>query len=46
VRYDEHARAARGLVGAMVLHNAGIFAVLVYGGIGLGLSDIALWPTF
>jgi len=43
-RHDEHARAARGLVGAMVFHNAGIFAVLVYGALSTGVSGIALWP--
>jgi hypothetical protein len=44
-RHDEDTHAARGLVGAMLLHNAGIVAVLVYGAIGLGVSGIALWPT-
>jgi len=28
-----------------VLHNAAIFTVLAYAGIGLGLSGIGLWPT-
>ena len=44
-RHDGQSRAARGLVGAMVLYNAGILTVLVYAGIGLGLSSIGLWPT-
>ena len=44
-RHDGQSRAARGLVGAMVLHNAAIATVLVYAGIGLGLSSIGLWPT-
>jgi hypothetical protein len=29
----------------MALYNAGIFTVLVYAGLGLGLSGIGLWPT-
>jgi hypothetical protein len=44
-RHDGRTRAARGLVGAMVLYNAGICAVLVYGAVGVGVSGIALWPT-
>jgi hypothetical protein len=44
-RHDEDTHAARGLVGAMLLHNAGVLAVLVYEAIGLGVSGIALWPT-
>jgi hypothetical protein len=44
-RHDTQSRAARGLVGAMVLYNAGVLAVLVYGGIGLGLSSVGLWAA-
>ena len=44
-RYDEEARAARGIIVAMVFYNAGIFAVLVCGALLMGLSGIALWPT-
>ncbi len=44
-RHDGQSIAARGLVGAMVLHNAGIFTLLVYAGTALGLSAIGLWPT-
>jgi hypothetical protein len=44
-RHDGQSRAGRGVVGAMVLYNAGVFAVLVYAGIGLGLSSISLWST-
>ena len=44
-RLDGQSRAAKGLVGAMVLHNSAIAALLVYAGIGLGLSSIGLWPA-
>lgn len=44
-RSDEQSRAARGLIGAMLVYNAGVAAVLAYAGIGLGLSGIGLWPA-
>jgi len=44
-RHGEEVPAARGLVGAMLLYNAGVVAVLVHGAIGLGVFGIALWPT-
>jgi hypothetical protein len=44
-RHDEHARAARGLVGAMLLYNAGVCAVLVHAAVGAGLSGIGIWPA-
>jgi hypothetical protein len=43
--HDGQSPAARGLVGGMVVYNAGVFTVLVYAGIGLGLSSSGLWPT-
>lgn len=44
-RLDGGSRAARGLVGALVLYNAGVAAVLAHAGVVLALSGIGLWPT-
>ena len=44
-RHDGQSRAAKGLVGAMLLYNAGIVTLLVYAAMGLGISGIALWPV-
>ena len=44
-RNDVQSRATRGVVGAMVLYNAGIAMVLAYAGTSLQLSGIGLWPT-
>jgi hypothetical protein len=44
-RLDGRSRATRGLVGAMVLYNAGSVALLAYAGLDLDLSGIALWPA-
>jgi len=44
-RDDAQSRAAKGLVGAMMFHNAAIATVLIYAGVGLGLSAIGLWPA-
>jgi len=44
-RHDGQSRAARGLLGAMVVYNAGVFMVLAYAGIALGLPSIGLWPV-
>ena len=44
-RHDGQSRAARGLVGAMVLYHTGVAIVLAYASIGLSLSGMGLWPT-
>ena len=44
-RHDGHGGAARGVVGGMVIYNAGTLAVLVHAGLGLGLTGIGLWPV-
>lgn len=44
-RHDGESRAARRLVGAMLVYNAGVAVVLAHGGLTLGLTGIALWPT-
>ena len=37
--------SARGLVGAMVLYNAGVIVVLVHQAVGVAIAGIALWPA-
>ena len=44
-RHDGRSRAARGLVGAMVLYHTGVAIELAYANIGLAVSGIGLWPT-
>ena len=44
-RHDGQSRAARGLLGALVVYNAGVFMVLAYAGIASGLRGIGLWPV-
>jgi hypothetical protein len=44
-RHDEQSSAARGLVGGLLLYNAGIVAILVYAATALGLSSDGVWPA-
>jgi hypothetical protein len=44
-RLDAGSRAARGLIGAMLLYNAGVFIVIAIAGLGSGLVGIGLWPV-
>ncbi len=44
VRNDERSHTLRGVVGGMVVFNAGVVIALGYAGIALGLSTILLWP--
>ena len=44
-RHDGQSRASRGLVGAMVLYNAGVASVFAYAALGLGLSGILPWAV-
>ena len=44
-RHDELGPSARGLVGAMVVYNAGVIGVLVHEAVGVAKAGIALWPT-
>ena len=44
-RGDTQSRAARGLVGAMLLYNVPAVAVLAFADVGFGLHGVALWPA-
>jgi hypothetical protein len=44
-RQDAASRAARGLIAAMLLYNAGVVAILVLAWANQGLSGVALWPV-
>lgn len=44
-RHDELSPSARGLVGAMVLYNTGVIALLVHEAVSVAMAGIALWPT-
>jgi hypothetical protein len=44
-RHDERGPSAKALVGAMILYNAGVVAVLVHQAVGVAMAGIALWPT-
>jgi len=35
----------RGLITGLLLYNFGVVGVLVYSGLGMGLSSIGLWPA-
>jgi hypothetical protein len=43
-RKDELSHTVRGVVGGLVVFDAGIVIVLAYAGIVSGLSSIFLWP--
>ena len=42
-RNDSQGKAARGLVTALLIYNFGVSVILIYAGLGLGLSCIGLW---
>jgi hypothetical protein len=44
-RNDERSRAATGIVAGMLLYNVATVLVLTYGGIGLRLFGVGLWPA-
>jgi hypothetical protein len=44
-RLDTSGRAARGVVGAMVIYNAGAAAICMHAGLVMGQSGIGLWPV-
>ncbi|NJD31726.1 MAG: hypothetical protein FIB04_07560 [Gammaproteobacteria bacterium] len=44
-RGDSQSRAARGLISALVIYNAGTVIAMVYAGLRLGLSSSGLWPA-
>ena len=44
-RGDTESRAAKGLIGAMLLYNASVAGILTFAGLGFGLFGVALWPA-
>jgi len=44
-RGDTESRAAKGLIGAMLLYNASVAGILTFAGFGFGLFGVALWPA-
>ncbi len=45
LRHEGRSRAGTGLVGAMLLYSVGAVGVLLYAGLGLGLSGVGFWPA-
>ena len=45
LRNEGRSRAAKGMVGAMLLYNGGGTGVLLYAGPGLGLYGTGFWPA-
>lgn len=45
LRHDPASRAAQGLIMAMLLYNAVVAALLVYGATRDGLRGVGLWPA-
>jgi hypothetical protein len=43
-RKEPNSSAAAGVVGGMLLYNATVAVLMVYAGLGLGLSGAGLWP--
>jgi len=44
-RNDGQSRAATGLITAILLYDTAAGAVLIYAGLGMGLSGVGLWPA-
>lgn len=44
-RQDEHNRAAKGIVSAMLLYNVTAVVVLAHAGLGWRLFGVGLWPA-
>ena len=44
-RQDEHSRAGRAVVAAMLIYDFAAAAVLAQAGLGPGLTGVALWPA-
>ena len=44
-RDDAASRAARGLVGAMLLYNVAVPVLVIQARLGSGLSGVAFWPV-
>ena len=44
-RSDAQSTAARGLVSALVVYNAGTVTAMLYAGVDLGLASGSVWPA-